>query len=90
MLSQHIAILREQGMDISEFMPPPLPRQVTHIWNWFNELCAGRPSTGTGHGPISHSEILAWSTLKGVRLGKFELDCIRGLDHIFLKVVNNV
>lgn len=88
-LSQHVALLKRQGLDVSEFTPPPLPRQLAHVWRWFGELCAGRGSGEAGYTAISYSEILAWSQLRGIRIGNYELGCLRDLDIIFLRTNSN-
>jgi len=89
-LSQHVAVLKKQGVDVSAFMPPPLPPELAPLWRWYIELCAGRPSNGMGATTLTHTEILSWSTLRKIELGSFELSCIWGLEQLFVIASKNV
>ena len=49
---------------------------------------AGRPVGMGGYLPIPNVEMLAWSTLTGIKPKRWEIEAIRALDEVFLKVMN--
>ncbi len=54
------------------------------MWEYFEQLHAGRSSNGYSANPISYLEIKAWSDLTGIRLSSFDLRAIRSMDNTFL------
>jgi hypothetical protein len=83
-LRKHVAVLARQGIDVSEYIVPPLPPPMLQIWRWFMELGQGRSSNGMGPNALSFMEINAWLQLRRIRIGQYELACLRDLDMIFL------
>ena len=83
-LRAHVTLLARQGIDVSEYAVPPLPPPMWQIWRWFMELGTGRSSNGMGPNAISFMELQAWTQLRRVRIGQFEIACIKDLDMIFL------
>lgn len=61
-----------------------LPENVEYLWDSFLELHLTRRNYGYGAMPIEYKEILAWKTLRGIKLDGWELDAILGLDGIYL------
>jgi hypothetical protein len=61
------------------------PDSMKYIWDWFLELCRGRPSSGSGLAPIPSTEIAAWASLSRVELSVWELGVLRKLDMAFIK-----
>lgn len=61
----------------------PLPYAAAHVWQWFQEISAGRQN-GMSINPISHTEIYCWSQLTGIRLAPWEVQAIKGIDSVFV------
>lgn len=58
---------------------PELWAAAEHIWEWFLELHAARP-TALGPQPISYGEIAAWATVNRLSPQLWELDALRAVD----------
>jgi hypothetical protein len=80
--------LSKMGLDVTDYLPPELPQEMKSIFHWFSEMSVGRQS-GMGMNALSSMEILAWCQLRGMKLGSFELKCIRELDGLLLKRAND-
>ena len=72
-----------QAAGIEEPNPQPFPDALAHVWDWFLDLHAGRPS-GMGPGPLTWEGIAAWVSLTGIRPAPWEIRAIRELDSAFL------
>lgn len=76
------AVIKEETF---EDVPPEVdcPFELKHVWDWFVELDCTRQS-GMGLGPITHTEISAWSTGMGINLMPIEREAIRAIDRAYL------
>ncbi len=63
--------------------PPKLPAEAAYVWAIYCALDATR-GAGMGPGPITFTEMLAYSTLHGFDWTRFEVSAIRTLDRLFL------
>jgi len=63
--------------------------ELEFLWNYFLELSSTRPYGHSGPLPITYQEILAWRELSQNVLTSWEVDVIKRLDRIYLKVVSN-
>jgi hypothetical protein len=61
------------------------PKAAQYLWDWFLELCRGRPSGGVGLSPIPSVEIASWADLARLRPTSWELAVLRKLDSALLK-----
>ena len=76
----HLMSLADQMEEPPEELEgPEFPAIVDHVWEWFLELNAAR-----SQGPISYSEIKAWSELTGQQVTPFEIKLLNKLDLEFL------
>ncbi len=70
--------------DIEQIEPPDA---LLYLWDWFWELAQGRTFGPEGvQMPISNLELLAWSSLIGVRLQRWELIALRAIDGAYLRI----
>lgn len=82
---EHLTVISEAtGEDVPELDGPDVPGIVSHVFEWFMELHASRQQ-----GPISYSEIRAWSGLTGRQPSPFEIDLIKRLDLTYLEQQND-
>ena len=65
---------------------PEAPPQAAHLLGWFNEISAGRTSSGFGWNPLTWADLAAWSRLTGTALRPWEVRMLKRLDHLFLKI----
>jgi hypothetical protein len=85
-LREHLQAVEKQTRHRpAELDVPPLPEEITYLWIWFLQLHRRRPYSQFGPGPITYSELLAWTTLRGIRLLQFEIDGIEALDAAFFE-----
>lgn len=69
--------------------PAPLPEEVSYLWHWYMELSnTGRIYHDGIAFPLTSSEILAWSQLRGIHLTPWEVRVIRLLDAAEIAVKN--
>jgi hypothetical protein len=76
-------IERTSGITPEQLVPPPFPHEISHLWDWFQEMCRMRQRNGMGVSPLS-SEILTWQGLTGITPTPFELETIWKLDAVFV------
>ena len=69
----------------SKAEPPPLPRALRHVWDWFLAL-NGTRQAGRGPNPISFMEIEAFCRLCTVSMTGWEVGLIKRIDHVALRV----
>jgi len=65
---------------------PEVPEGGECLWNWFQELSAGRGNNGFGPTAISWADIEAWARLTAVELTPYETLTLRSMDAAFLSV----
>lgn len=63
----------------------PMPHLTAHIWGYFLELSAERPSNGFGPSRITSTGIKDWCYVSGIKLKRWEIDAIRRLDNEWMK-----
>ena len=74
---------RKHDDDVQEW---PFPESVAYLYGWFWEISAGRPFSSVGPLPIPAAEYLAWCALSRVRLERWEVDALRQLDSLYLRI----
>jgi hypothetical protein len=60
-----------------------LPLGYEHLWQWFGQLSRTR-SVGLSVGPISYTEVAAWSDLTGNRPTPFEVELLMDMDVLLM------
>jgi len=63
-----------------------LPDIFIDLWNDFKSLHYSRGNNGFSALPISYTEINSYFSLTGYRISEFELNIIKSLDGLALKV----
>lgn len=74
---------RQSGVCPEQLNHPPIPYELSYIWDWWVDLQKTRP-IGMGEGHITYSEIMNWSTLLKINVDPFEVRCIMALDSAYL------
>lgn len=62
------------------------PDAASHIWVAFLELHDGRTYGMSGPNPISYDIIKAWCDLTSVQLSPWEIETIKSLDNLWIKI----
>lgn len=77
------SLYQQTGQKPKELDVPELPKEGAHVWEWFLELHSARS------GPISFTEIKAWSELTGSLIEPWEVRAIKEMDIEYLKSQSN-
>lgn len=87
--SQYESVQRQTGKTpkvLAEI--PEMPQALVYLWIWFCELDAARGGNGFGLNPLSYAEIQAWSTLMRVKLAPWEVEALKRVDSVRIRVSN--
>ena len=57
---------------------------LQYIWGWFCDLSGGRGYSETGPGPLTYTEIKAWSELTKQKPEAWEIKTLKRIDRIFI------
>lgn len=60
------------------------PTHLAHIWEWYKKLSRTRQN-GMAVNPISHAEILAFCTLRNIRMSPSEVDILLEIDAVSIQ-----
>lgn len=63
--------------------------EIDYVWAYFLELSSTRPIGYNGPLAITYQEIAAWKDLTETPLSPWEVEVIKRLDKIYMKVVSN-
>lgn len=74
------------GYDESQMIKTELPNIFIDLWNDFKSLHYSRGNNGFSALPISYTEINSYFSLTGYHISEFELNIIKSLDGLALKV----
>jgi hypothetical protein len=61
---------------------------VSHIWSAFILLSNARSAGFSGPNPISYAEIKTWKELTETPLDAREVEAIKSLDQVYMRVMN--
>jgi len=87
---EHLKQVEKQtGKTPLQLIAPEFPMEIEHVWAYFLELSSTRPIGYSGPLPITYQEIAAWKELTDTPLSPWEVEAIKRLDRIYVKVVNN-
>ena len=81
-------IERQLGYTPEEAIGPDFPLLVQHIWAAFCSLSTGRTTGFSGPDPITFEQIKAWKELTGEPLSSREVEAIKRIDAVFVRVMN--
>lgn len=73
---------------IPQLQGPEFPEPLRFLWDAFIEMSSVRPFTEVGVGPITYSEIKAFSELTEHRFSPKDIQILRLLDNTYLRVIN--
>jgi len=79
---------RQIGYAPRELEPPEFPFLVQHIWSAFISLSTGRTAGFNGPNPITFEQIKAWKELTGQPLSPRDVEAIKSLDAVYVRVMN--
>lgn len=65
-----------------------MPSVLAYLWIWFCELDVGRGNNGFGLNPLTFSELLAWTQLMRVKPEPWEIEAIKRIDAVRIRVAN--
>lgn len=86
-LAQVAKQLGKEVDDVEKFNSDALfPDAASHIWVAFLELHDGRTYGMSGPNPISYDIIKAWCDLTSVQLSPWEIETIKSLDNLWIKI----
>lgn len=80
---------RQTGRVPLPLISPEFPLEIQYLWSLFLELSGTRSQGHSGPLPISYQEILAWRELTGNEISPWEIEVIKRIDKIYVKVVSN-
>jgi len=69
--------------------PVNFPVLLRHVWAAFCSLNNARSAGFSGPNPITYTEIKAWKELTGTPMLPWEIEGIKRLDQVYLRVVAN-
>lgn len=79
---------RQTGQTPLPLVGPEFPEEMLHVWSAFLSLNGTRSAGFSGPLPISYSEMKSWMELTGNYLSPWEVEAIKKLDAVYMKVVN--
>ncbi len=85
-MAGHLAVLERQRGRPAEVVADAeaerveYPFVLEHVWLWFNELGGRRTGHGAGPNPLSHTEVIAWATLREICPTPEEVQLLMRLD----------
>ena len=79
---------RQTGRRPTALEGPDFPMLVSHIWSAFILLSNTRSAGFSGPNPISYAEIKTWKELTETPLDAREVEAIKSLDQVYMRVMN--
>jgi len=79
---------RQTGKRPKELDGPEFPELLSHIWSAFTILNNSRSVGFSGPNPISYGDIKAWMELTNTPLTAFEVEAVKRLDKVYMRVTN--
>jgi len=71
-----------------EMEPKEIPHSVIYLWQCFLYLSGSRQAGFSGPNKIPYTEIEAWSRLNGIQLLPIEVEVIKKLDDLYVRIIN--
>ena len=80
---------RQTGVTPKELKNPnEFPILLRHLWFAFCDLNGARTAGFSGPNPITYTELKAWKELTDTQLKPWEIEGIKKLDGVYLRVAN--
>jgi hypothetical protein len=83
-----LEVERQTGQTPLPLIGPEFPEEMLHVWSAFLSLSGTRSAGFSGPLPITYSEIRSWMEVTGNYLSPWEVDAVKKLDAVYLRVVN--
>lgn len=88
-LRDHVSqLVKVKGYTPDEHKYPPFPPLMTDVWHWFIDLSNSRSTGMNGPEPITYTQIKHWKELTGSPATSRDIEAIRLLDRIYMRVYN--
>lgn len=81
-------VAKAMGRAPDALFGPQMPDVALHVWEAFLDLHKGRTYGMGGPNPLTHEGIVAWCNLTGIALSLWELEVIRELDMLWVRMMN--
>ena len=81
-------VKRQTGRTPPELETPRFPILLEPIWSAFISLSNSRNPSMSGVSPITFEQIKAWSDLTGNVLKPFDVELIKKLDLLYMRIMN--
>ena len=79
---------RQTGRTPQELEGPDFPFSTEYLWSAFLSLSVSRTMGLNGPNPITYEEIRAWKELTHTPLSSRDVEAIKRLDLVYLRVMN--
>jgi hypothetical protein len=87
---EHLVQVEEQtGRTPLSLIGPDFPEEIAHVWSAFLFLNNTRGQGFNGPIPIAYQEIEAWIKLTNNKLLSWEIEMVKKIDAVYVRVVNN-
>lgn len=81
-------VQRQVGKELEELKGPEFPFSMTHIWSAFLQLNSARTAGFSGPNPITYEQIKAWKELTENPIRPREVEVLKRVDSVWMKVMN--
>ena len=81
-------VYKSTGVMPEELKPKDFPDSLLYVWQSFIELSQARQAGLNGPSSLTYTDIKAWSELTGNELSPVDVEIIKKLDTLYLKVMN--
>lgn len=79
---------KQIGKVPKELIGPEFPHYCQHLWDTFIDMSKGRTYGMSGPNPLSWEGIKAWCDLNRIVLSSHEVDIIKAVDMLWVRVSN--
>jgi len=79
---------RQTGRTPEPLIGPDFPQELSYIWSAFIHLSGSRSVGFSGPNPLSYQEIKCWMDITATPLKPWEVETVKSLDNIYMKVTN--
>lgn len=81
-------VQRQTGLELKDLDGPDFPTLVDHIWSAFISLSNSRTGGFSGPNPITYEQIKAWKELTDTPMTAWEVEAVKRLDGVYIRVHN--
>lgn len=81
-------VAKQTGRTPPELIAPDFPDRAAYVWEVFLDMHTGRTYGMSGPNPLSWGDIKAWCDLRGIVLLSWEVDILKALDMLWVRIAN--